>query len=114
MVDWRGASVTGKTLERNAVSDAAHRTPPGKDADGTEINPSPYKVTFLPLTLSFFNNMKVNKPHDCLFTLGLGNCQCFMRLAKSFDFGTGDTIVIRFIRGVIIETTCFSQAYWLL
>jgi hypothetical protein len=41
MVDWRGASVTDKTLERNAVSEAAHRTPPGKDAGGTEITRSP-------------------------------------------------------------------------
>ena len=46
MVDWSGASVTPRglsvteeTLERTEVSEAAHRTPPGKDAGGTEINP---------------------------------------------------------------------------
>ncbi len=48
MVDWSGASVTPRgfsiteeNLERTEVSEAAHRTPPGKDAGGTEINPSP-------------------------------------------------------------------------
>ncbi len=47
MVDWseasvtpRGFSVTDETLERTEVSEAAHRTPPGKDAGGAEINPS--------------------------------------------------------------------------
>ncbi|KGR82449.1 hypothetical protein CD31_18610 [Lysinibacillus boronitolerans JCM 21713 = 10a = NBRC 103108] len=46
MVDWSGASVTprgfsvtGETLERTQVSEAAHQTPPGKDAGGAEINP---------------------------------------------------------------------------
>ena len=58
MVDWSGSSVTAETLERTQVSEAAQPTPPGKDAGGTEINPSPCKVTFLPLTLSFFNNMR--------------------------------------------------------
>jgi hypothetical protein len=54
MVDWSGASVTPRgfsvteeTLERTLVSEAAPRTPPGKDAGGTEINPSPCKVAFL-------------------------------------------------------------------
>jgi len=49
MVDWRGVSVTPRglsvteeTLERTEVSEAAHRAPPGKDAGGTEINPTPY------------------------------------------------------------------------
>jgi len=48
MVDWSGASVTPRgfsvteeTLERALMREAAHRTPPGKDAGGTEINPSP-------------------------------------------------------------------------
>ena len=44
IVDWSGASVTPRgfsvtdeTLQRTEVSEAAHRTPPGKDAGGTEI-----------------------------------------------------------------------------
>jgi len=51
--DWSGASVTprgfsvtGETLERNAVSEAAHRTPPGKDAGGAEITRSPCQRFF--------------------------------------------------------------------
>jgi hypothetical protein len=61
MVDWSGASVTPRgfsvtdeTLERTLVSEAAHRTPPGKDAGGTEINPSPYKVAFPAVDIIFF------------------------------------------------------------
>ncbi len=36
------------------MSEAAHRTPPGKDADGTEINPSPCKVAFSAVDIIFF------------------------------------------------------------
>ncbi|WP_342533798.1 hypothetical protein MHB40_02100 [Lysinibacillus sp. FSL K6-0057] len=66
MVDWSGASVTPRgfsvteeTLERTEVSEAAHRTPPGKDAGGTEINPSYLvKKSFSTSDNIFFNNMK--------------------------------------------------------
>ncbi len=61
MVDWSGASVTPRgfsvteeSLERTEVSEAAHRTPPGKDAGGTEINPSPCKVAFSAVDIIFF------------------------------------------------------------
>ena len=54
MVDWSGASVTGETLERNAVSEAAQRTPPGKDAGGTEINPSLAKGPFFAIDIILF------------------------------------------------------------
>ena len=61
MVDWSGASVTprgfsvtAETLERNAVSEAAQRTPPGKDAGGTEITPSPCKGAFSAVDIIFF------------------------------------------------------------
>jgi len=47
MVDWSGAtvtprgfSVTDESIQRTLVSEAAHRTPSGRDAGGTEINPS--------------------------------------------------------------------------
>jgi len=36
------------------VSEAAHRTPPGKDAGGTEINPSPYKIAYYAVDITFF------------------------------------------------------------
>jgi len=36
------------------VSEAAHRTPPGKDAGGTEINPSPCKLAFSAVDITFF------------------------------------------------------------
>ncbi|WP_254659973.1 hypothetical protein [Lysinibacillus sp. AR18-8] len=61
IVDWSGASVTPRgfsvtdeTLQRTEVSEAAHRTPPGKDAGGTEINLSPCKVTFSVVDIIFF------------------------------------------------------------
>ena len=61
IVDWSGASVTPRgfsvtdeTLQRTEVSEAAHRTPPGKDAGGTEINLSPCKVTFSAVDIIFF------------------------------------------------------------
>ena len=65
LVDWigasvtpRGFSVTGETLERTQVNEAAHQTPPGKDAGGTEINLSPCKVPFSTFDIIFFNNKK--------------------------------------------------------
>ncbi|WP_342504141.1 hypothetical protein [Lysinibacillus sp. FSL L8-0126] len=36
------------------MSEAAHRTPPGKDAGGTEINPSPYKTAYYAVDITFF------------------------------------------------------------
>ncbi|WP_243456283.1 hypothetical protein [Lysinibacillus fusiformis] len=36
------------------MSEAAPRTPPGKDAGGTEINPSPCKVAFSAVDIIFF------------------------------------------------------------
>jgi len=61
MVDWSGASVTPRglsvteeTLERTKVSEAAHWTPPGKDAGGTEITPSPCQVAFSAVDILFF------------------------------------------------------------
>jgi len=36
------------------VSEAAHRTPPGKDAGVTEINPSTCKVAFSGVDIIFF------------------------------------------------------------
>ncbi|WP_342442338.1 hypothetical protein MHB65_02055 [Lysinibacillus sp. FSL K6-0075] len=36
------------------MSEAAHRTPPGKVAGGTEINPSPCKVAFSAVDIIFF------------------------------------------------------------
>jgi hypothetical protein len=63
MVDWSGASVTPRgfsvteeTLERTLVSEAAHRTPPGKDVGGTEINLSPCKVAFFAVDIIFLNS----------------------------------------------------------
>jgi hypothetical protein len=67
MVDWSGASVTPRgfsvtdeTLEQTLVSEAAHRTPPGKYAGGTEINPSPCQVAFSAVDIIFFQQ------HDLL------------------------------------------------
>ena len=60
MVDWSGASVTEETLERTEVREAAPRTPSGKDAGGTEINPSPCQVAFSAVDIIFFNNMKTD------------------------------------------------------
>ncbi|WP_342442628.1 hypothetical protein MHB65_04500 [Lysinibacillus sp. FSL K6-0075] len=66
MVDWNGASVTPRgfsvteeTLERTEVSEAAHRTPPGKDAGGTEINPSPCKVAFSAVDIIFLQQHEI-------------------------------------------------------
>jgi hypothetical protein len=60
-VDWSGASITPRgfsvteeTLERTEVSEAAPRTPPGKDAGGTEINLSPCKIAFSAVDIIFF------------------------------------------------------------
>ncbi|MEK3729608.1 hypothetical protein [Lysinibacillus sp. FSL W8-0953] len=65
MVDWSGASVTPRgfsvteeTLERTEVSEAAHRTPPGKDAGGTEINPHLAKRSFSASDMIFFQQHK--------------------------------------------------------
>ncbi|WP_342442179.1 hypothetical protein MHB65_00890 [Lysinibacillus sp. FSL K6-0075] len=38
------------------MSEAAHRTPPGKDAGGTEINLSPCKVAFSAIDIIFFQH----------------------------------------------------------
>ena len=54
MVNWSGDSVTDGTLEPTLVSEAAQLTPSGKDAGGTEINLSPFKLAFLPLLTSPF------------------------------------------------------------
>jgi len=61
MVDWSGASVTEETLERTLVSEAAHRTPPGKDAGGTEINPSPCQVAFSGVDIIFFQQHETER-----------------------------------------------------
>ncbi|PKU53123.1 hypothetical protein CRI88_01990 [Lysinibacillus fusiformis] len=37
------------------MSEAAHRTPPGKGAGGTEINLSPCKVAFSAFDMIFFS-----------------------------------------------------------
>jgi len=42
------------------VSEAAHRTPPGKDAGGTEITPSPCKVAFSAFDMIFFQQHEEN------------------------------------------------------
>ncbi|WP_257982879.1 hypothetical protein [Lysinibacillus fusiformis] len=36
------------------MSEAAHLTPPGKDAGGTEINPLPYKIAYYAVDITFF------------------------------------------------------------
>jgi len=36
------------------IGAAAYRTPPGKDAGGTEINPSPFKITVSAVDITFF------------------------------------------------------------
>ncbi|KUF32362.1 hypothetical protein AK833_13725 [Lysinibacillus sp. F5] len=43
----------------NAVSEAAHQTPPGKDAGGTEINPSPYKIAYYAVDITFFQQHEI-------------------------------------------------------
>jgi hypothetical protein len=53
------------------VSEAAHRTPPGKDAGGTEINPSPCKVAFSAIDIIFFQQHEKTdgKIHQSFFAL---------------------------------------------
>ncbi len=46
MVNWSRDSITDGTLEPTLVSEAAQLTPSGKDAGGTEINLSPFKLAF--------------------------------------------------------------------
>jgi hypothetical protein len=84
MVDWSGASVTPRgfsvtdvTLERTEVSEAAHRTPSGKDAGGTEINPSPCKVAFSAVDTIFFQQ------HEIVFSF------------RKYDFSTSLVIAIQ-------------------
>ena len=94
MVDWSGASVTPRglsvteeTLERTEVSEAAHRTPPGKDAGGTEINPSPCKVAFSAVDIIFFNNMNRHavKCMPVLLLILNDNIGCLNRAMNSND-----------------------------
>ncbi|MED3798516.1 hypothetical protein P4604_14125 [Lysinibacillus capsici] len=42
------------------MSEAAHGTPPGKDAGGTEINPLPFKITFSAVDITFFQQQDVS------------------------------------------------------
>ncbi|WP_249685239.1 hypothetical protein [Bacillus velezensis] len=41
------------------MSEAAHRTPPGKDAGGTEINLSPCKFAFSAVDIIFFQQHEI-------------------------------------------------------
>jgi hypothetical protein len=45
---------TGETLERNAVSEAAHRTPPGKDAAERKSTSRLAKGSFFAIDITFF------------------------------------------------------------
>ncbi|MGY4794124.1 hypothetical protein ACVNNN_03930 [Lysinibacillus fusiformis] len=51
------------------MSEAAHRTPPGKDVGGTEINPSPCKVAFSAVDIIFFM-VSENKTIHRIFVKG--------------------------------------------
>ncbi|HBT71766.1 MAG TPA: hypothetical protein DEB37_05670 [Lysinibacillus sp.] len=42
------------------MSEAAQRTPPGKDAGGTDINLSPCKVGFSAIDITFFQQHESN------------------------------------------------------
>jgi hypothetical protein len=78
MVDWSGASVTPRgfsvteeTLERTEVSEAAPRTPPGKVAGGTEINPSPCKVAFCAVDIIFFQQLLFTRSDNCIIKINI-------------------------------------------
>ncbi|PKU52006.1 hypothetical protein CRI88_06445 [Lysinibacillus fusiformis] len=42
------------------MSEAAHRTSPGKDAGGMEINPSPFKIAYSAVDITFFQQHRLN------------------------------------------------------